>query len=184
MVDIASTRRHGRARGRTPLPRVRVVHVCQPRLRAREQRRAHAGVARYVLFLNPTRVGRGDVRDAACAYRRAADDRPGGREAARRRRGACSRAFGDSRPCTGARGGATAESCPTAAALAWPPRPRSRPLRPDVACDWTIGSFMLARREALLAAGFLDERFFFSSDEPDLCVRITPRRGHIGHPPQ
>jgi len=39
-------------------------------------------------------------------------------------------------------------------------------------CDWTSGSFMLARREALLSAGLLDERFFLQSEEPDLCLRI------------
>ena len=27
-------------------------------------------------------------------------------------------------------------------------------------CDWTSGSFMFARREALESAGFMDERFF------------------------
>jgi GT2 family glycosyltransferase len=41
-----------------------------------------------------------------------------------------------------------------------------------VECDWTSGSFMLARREALQSAGFLDERFFIYSEEPDLCLRM------------
>jgi GT2 family glycosyltransferase len=31
---------------------------------------------------------------------------------------------------------------------------------------------MLARREALLGAGLLDERFFIYSEEPDLCLRL------------
>jgi len=39
-------------------------------------------------------------------------------------------------------------------------------------CDWPLGSFMLARREALLSAGLLDERFFIYSEEPDLCLRV------------
>jgi GT2 family glycosyltransferase len=39
-------------------------------------------------------------------------------------------------------------------------------------CDWTSGSFMLARREALESAGFMDERFFIYSEEPDLCLRL------------
>src|SRR5262245_57705803 len=30
----------------------------------------------------------------------------------------------------------------------------------EVSCDWTSGSFMLARWEALESAGFMDERFF------------------------
>ncbi len=40
-------------------------------------------------------------------------------------------------------------------------------------CDWVVGSFLLARREALLAAGLLDERFFLYSEEPDLCLRVA-----------
>jgi GT2 family glycosyltransferase len=40
-------------------------------------------------------------------------------------------------------------------------------------CDWVVGSFLLARREALLAAGVLDERFFLFSEEPDLCLRVA-----------
>jgi N-acetylglucosaminyl-diphospho-decaprenol L-rhamnosyltransferase len=39
-------------------------------------------------------------------------------------------------------------------------------------CDWMTGSFLLARREALLAAGLLDERFFLYCEEPDLCLRV------------
>src|SRR6476469_4661163 len=39
----------------------------------------------------------------------------------------------------------------------------------EVACDWTSGSFMLARREALDACGWFVERFFLYSEETDLC---------------
>jgi GT2 family glycosyltransferase len=42
----------------------------------------------------------------------------------------------------------------------------------EFACDWVSGSFMLARREAILSAGFMDERFFLYCEEPDLCLRI------------
>jgi N-acetylglucosaminyl-diphospho-decaprenol L-rhamnosyltransferase len=42
----------------------------------------------------------------------------------------------------------------------------------EVECDWTSGSYMFARREALLSAGLLDERFFIYSEEPDLCLRL------------
>jgi GT2 family glycosyltransferase len=42
----------------------------------------------------------------------------------------------------------------------------------EVQCDWTSGSFMFCRREALLSAGLLDERFFIYSEEPDLCLRM------------
>ena len=37
--------------------------------------------------------------------------------------------------------------------------------------DWTIGSFMLVRREALESAGYFDERFFIYSEEVDFCLR-------------
>ena len=35
---------------------------------------------------------------------------------------------------------------------------------------------MFCRREALLSAGLMDERFFIYSDEPDLCLRIKRAR--------
>jgi GT2 family glycosyltransferase len=50
-------------------------------------------------------------------------------------------------------------------------------------CDWTSGSFMLARREALESAGFLDERFFIYSEEPDLCLRIKRAGWKVCHLP-
>lgn len=51
-------------------------------------------------------------------------------------------------------------------------------------CDWTSGSFMLARREALLSAGLLDERFFIYSEEPDLCLRVKRAGWQVRHLPQ
>lgn len=53
----------------------------------------------------------------------------------------------------------------------------------DVACDWTIGSFMLCRREALASAGWMDERFFFLSEEEDLCLRIATAGWEVRHLP-
>jgi N-acetylglucosaminyl-diphospho-decaprenol L-rhamnosyltransferase len=50
-------------------------------------------------------------------------------------------------------------------------------------CDWTSGSFMLARREALLSAGLLDERFFIYSEETDLCLRVKEAGWDIRHLP-
>jgi GT2 family glycosyltransferase len=50
-------------------------------------------------------------------------------------------------------------------------------------CDWTVGAFMLARREALLSAGFMDERFFLYCDEPDLCLRMRQAGWRILHSP-
>ena len=51
-------------------------------------------------------------------------------------------------------------------------------------CDWTSGSFMFARREALESAGFMDERFFIYSEEPDLCLRLKGAGWKIRHLPQ
>ncbi len=54
----------------------------------------------------------------------------------------------------------------------------------ETVCDWTSGSFMLARREALLSAGLFDERFFIYSEEPDLCLRIERAGWQVRHLPQ
>jgi N-acetylglucosaminyl-diphospho-decaprenol L-rhamnosyltransferase len=54
----------------------------------------------------------------------------------------------------------------------------------ELACDWTSGSFLFVRREALESAGFLDERFFFYSEEVDLCLRVKRAGWEIRHLPQ
>jgi N-acetylglucosaminyl-diphospho-decaprenol L-rhamnosyltransferase len=54
----------------------------------------------------------------------------------------------------------------------------------ELACDWTSGSFLLMRREALESAGPLDERFFFYSEEVDLCLRVKRAGWEIRHLPQ
>jgi GT2 family glycosyltransferase len=51
-------------------------------------------------------------------------------------------------------------------------------------CDWVVGSFLLARRDALLAAGLLDERFFLYCEEPDLCLRVARAGWRVRHLPQ
>ncbi|HET8606466.1 MAG TPA: glycosyltransferase family 2 protein [Gaiellaceae bacterium] len=56
--------------------------------------------------------------------------------------------------------------------------------RRELRCDWTSGSFMLARREALESAGLLDERFFIYSEEPDLCLRIVRAGWEVRHLPE
>jgi len=53
----------------------------------------------------------------------------------------------------------------------------------EVECDWTSGSFMLARREALLSAGCMDERFFIYAEEPDLCLRMKRAGWSVRHLP-
>jgi N-acetylglucosaminyl-diphospho-decaprenol L-rhamnosyltransferase len=140
--------------------------------------------ARYVLFLNPdTEVVQGTFEDLV----RAMDARPtvglmgvrqvgsdGRVDPTIRRFPNALRAIGDALAAERFRG-----------------RPGwlgERELRPafydrEVACDWTSGSFMLARREAIESAGFLDERFFMYSDETDLCRRIKTAGWEVRHIP-
>lgn len=74
----------------------------------------------------------------------------------------------------------------------WPVHPSwagERVLDPDAyeregECDWPLGSFMLARREALLSAGLLDERFFIYSEEPDLCLRVKRAGWQVRYLPE
>ncbi len=74
----------------------------------------------------------------------------------------------------------------------WPLRPAwsgERVLDPAVYererdCDWVVGSFLLARREALLSAGLLDERFFLFCEEPDLCLRVMRAGWRVRYLPQ
>jgi GT2 family glycosyltransferase len=53
----------------------------------------------------------------------------------------------------------------------------------ETPCDWTSGSFMLARREALDSAGLMDERSFLYSEEPDLCLRMRKAGWEVRHLP-
>jgi GT2 family glycosyltransferase len=54
----------------------------------------------------------------------------------------------------------------------------------ELDCDWTSGSFLFVRREALERAGLLDERFFFYSEEIDLCLRVKRAGWQVHHLPQ
>ena len=54
----------------------------------------------------------------------------------------------------------------------------------EFGCDWTSGSFMLVRREAIESAGYFDERYFMYSDETDLCQRIRTAGWEVRHLPQ
>ena len=142
--------------------------------------------ARYVLLLNPdTEIIDGTFGELVDAARRApacgsgrrapadrrrhtvADDPPLPERRPRARRGALLRAL------AGPPGVGRASACST-----WSAYERERE------CDWTSGSFMLARREALLSAGLLDERFFIYSEEPDLCLRIKRAGWQVRHLPQ
>jgi N-acetylglucosaminyl-diphospho-decaprenol L-rhamnosyltransferase len=54
----------------------------------------------------------------------------------------------------------------------------------ETVCDWTSGSFMLVRQEALESAGLMDERFFIYSEEPDLGLRLRRAGWEVRHLPQ
>lgn len=49
--------------------------------------------------------------------------------------------------------------------------------------DWTIGSFMLVRGEALAAVGGFDDGFFVYSEEVDLCLRLRAAGWKVVHLP-
>ncbi len=74
----------------------------------------------------------------------------------------------------------------------WPVRPawacerevHDRAYAHESECDWPTGSFLLVRREALLSAGLLDERFFLYCEEPDLCLRVKRAGWQVRHIPQ
>lgn len=51
-------------------------------------------------------------------------------------------------------------------------------------CDWTSGSFMLARAAALEKTGWFDERFFLYAEETDLCRRLKDDGWEVVHMPQ
>ena len=140
--------------------------------------------ARYVLFLNPdTEIVEGTFAELV----RAMDERPtvglvGVRQVnAEGRLDTTIRRFPNALRALGE----------AFSAERLPQRPRwlgERELDPaaydrETACDWTSGSFMLARREAIESAGFLDERYFMYSDETDLCRRIKLAGWEVRHLP-
>jgi len=54
----------------------------------------------------------------------------------------------------------------------------------ETPCDWTVGSFMLARKDAIDEVGGMDERFFLYCEETDLCLRLRRGGWEIVHFPQ
>jgi GT2 family glycosyltransferase len=49
--------------------------------------------------------------------------------------------------------------------------------------DWLVGAFLIARREAVAAAGLMDERFFLYSEEIDWCYRFWQAGWPVAHLP-
>jgi GT2 family glycosyltransferase len=58
-------------------------------------------------------------------------------------------------------------------------RPRTRPVR----AAWCAGAFLLLRREAFLAVGGYDERFFLFKEEEDLCLQLRRAGGRVVYDP-
>ncbi len=140
--------------------------------------------ARYVLFLNPdTEILKGSIGDLIDGL----DRRPGvGLVGVRQ-----VNAEGDLDPTIRRFPNALRAFGDNFSAERLPKRPRWLGEREvdlalydcEVECDWTSGSFMLARREALESSGFFDERFFMYSEETDLCWRIKSAGWEVRHLP-
>jgi GT2 family glycosyltransferase len=168
----------------TRFPQARVVTSANRGFAHGNNRGLETSAARYVLFLNPdTQIVEGTFGELVDTL----DRRP---EIG---------LIGVKQLCTDGELYPTIRRFPSAArALGdalrserWPVRPSwagERVLDPaayeqEFECDWTSGSFMFARREALQSAGFLDERFFIYSEEPDLCLRIKRDGWKVLHLP-
>lgn len=139
--------------------------------------------ARYVLFLNPdTEFLRGSLEELVDAL----DRRPGVGVAGVRQLGGGGKLAPSIR-----RFPSTLNMLAEALAIERVPVLRrflgERVLAPsayrrETHCDWTSGSFMFVRGEALRNGGF-DERFFLFSEETDLCRRLKGEGWDVVHLP-
>lgn len=165
-------------------PDVRVIRSSNRGFAHANNRGVLAGTGRYILFLNPdTELLRGSL----AALVRDMDARPGVGLVGVRQVLADGALWPTIRNFPGA-----ARALADALGLErWRGRPHwagERVLAMDsyereTTCDWVSGSFMLARREAVLGAGLFDERFFLYSEEPDLCLRMRRAGFEIRHLP-
>jgi GT2 family glycosyltransferase len=76
------------------------------------------------------------------------------------------------------------------AAPRWTPLARWREEEPrralygtQLEVDWLVGAFLIARSEACLEVGGLDERFFLYSEEIDWCYRFRKAGWKVAHLP-
>ncbi len=140
--------------------------------------------ARYVLFLNPdTEIVSGTFGELVAMM----DARPAvGLAGVKQLTG-----DGELWPTIRYFPGPVRAACEALCSARWPVKPPwSTELERDLsvydserACDWTSGSFMLCRREALLTGGLMDERFFIYSEEPDLSLRMKRAGWETRHLP-
>jgi GT2 family glycosyltransferase len=61
--------------------------------------------------------------------------------------------------------------------------PREARYRTETSADWLVGAFLIARTQALLEVGPLDERFFLYSEETDWCYRFRRAGWEVCHLP-
>lgn len=54
----------------------------------------------------------------------------------------------------------------------------------ETECDWVSGSFMLARRAAVIDAGLMDERYFLYAEEADLCAGMKSSGWEVRYVPE
>jgi GT2 family glycosyltransferase len=141
--------------------------------------------ARYVLFINPdTEILRGDLSDLVSRMDQQPEvglagvrqvDADGRLDMTIRGFPNALRALGDA---------LSAERLPGRPSWLGEREVRLPAYDREVDCDWTSGSFMLVRREAIESAGFMDERFFMYSEETDFCRRIRSAGWAVRHLPQ
>ena len=176
-------RRHARAR-RVAVPGRRASSTRENHGFAHANNRGADDVHRALRALPQPRHRdrRRDLRRAGRGARRAARRRPGRGASSSPATARCGRRSATSRASRRALGRGPRLRALAACAARWAGE-RELDLalyEREVECDWTSGSFMLCRREALLSAGLLDERFFIYSEEPDLCLRM--KRAGWAHP--
>lgn len=170
---------------RDEFPAARVVPSCNRGFGHANNRAAMTCDARYVLFLNPDTEFLSGNLEGLVSY---LDERPdiglasviqltpdGSVYPTIRRFPNALRAAGEA---------IGSERLPRA--LGWlGPRVLDRSLYTrEVDCDWLTGAFMVVRTEALRGAGLFDERFFMSSEEVDLALRIKQAGWRVVHLPQ
>lgn len=165
-------------------PGVRVLQTENRGFAHANNRGVMAGTGRYVLFLNPdTQLLEGSLAGLVAAM----DERPDvGLVGVRQ-----TTADGTLWPTMRYFPGFTRALGDAFAFERWRGRPRWAGEREldmslydrETECDWVSGSFMLARREAVLSAGLFDERFFLFSEEPDLCLRMKRAGWGVRHLP-
>jgi N-acetylglucosaminyl-diphospho-decaprenol L-rhamnosyltransferase len=181
IVDIEST--DGTAElARRECPEATVVRTHNGGFSHANNRGYLASDARYVLFLNPdTEWVEGTLADAVALM----DERPEVGVAGCRQLTPSGDVYPTMRRFRTPRR-AIAEDL---GSEAWAPTAGQRVLdlslySEEHSPEWTIGSFMLTRREALLSGGCLDERYFLYAEEQDFCRRIRQAGWDIRHLPQ